>query len=78
MQVHNSKQTIAFLKQHLPSKYVEKTLEKLGWEIDKKNIWKVRNVRYGSSNDSQILLALVEIANENKIAAEAVREIISN
>lgn len=78
MHLHNSKENIAFLKEHLPGQYVKKTLEKLEWEIDEKNIQKVRNVRYGISRDNTIMLALVEIANENKKAAEAVQEIINN
>ena len=78
MQLHNSNESVNFLKEHLPGRYVEKTLERLGWEKDKTNIARVRNVRYGFSKDSIVLLTLIEIANENKEAAEAVRKIISN
>lgn len=81
MQMHKQK-TIKFedvselLKGWLPYHYVNKVLDFLNMEDTETNRVAIRRVRYGRAKNLDILLALVEIANENRKANERIKEIL--
>ncbi|KLT71281.1 MULTISPECIES: hypothetical protein [Flavobacterium] len=70
---HNEK-AYKFIDEHLPYTYVELTIEclvKKGHKSPSKTI--IRNVRNKIILRNDILLALVEVANDNKIAIEKIK-----
>lgn len=73
MQTHIDKARM-IIDNYLPSLYVEEVLKKLpeGHRFSKKVI---RNVRAGLNDKIEILTALVEVANENKIKIEKLKNL---
>ncbi|MRX40332.1 hypothetical protein GJU43_13675 [Flavobacterium sp. LC2016-23] len=77
MYSHNE-QAYNFIDEHLPYTYVEPTIRYLtrnGQKPPTKTI--IRNVRNKIIFRNDILLALVEVANENKIAVEKIKLLTS-
>lgn len=77
MYSHNE-QAYNFIDEHLPYTYVEPTIQYLtrnGQKPPTKTI--IRNVRNKIIFRNDILLALVEVANENKIAVEKIKLLTS-
>ncbi|MEN2402249.1 hypothetical protein GKZ90_0020840 [Flavobacterium sp. MC2016-06] len=67
-----------FINEHLPTTYVDLTiscLTKKGYPIPNKTL--IRNVRNKSIFRNDILLALVEVADENKKAIEKIKLLTS-
>ncbi|PWB22390.1 hypothetical protein [Flavobacterium sp. HTF] len=74
---HNEK-AYSYLEQHLPYTYVDLTVE---WLIKKghksPNKALIRNVRNKTILRNDILLALVEVATENKNSIERIKSLVS-
>lgn len=66
--------TIEFLDCHLPSNYVNEIIEKTKGKFSKSLIYHVRS---GGKKNEEVLLALVELANENKKKKDKIQEIIN-
>jgi hypothetical protein len=66
--------TLEFLKEHLPNKYLSDVQEKTENRYSDSLI---HQVKAGKKNNSDILLALVELANMNKEKKEKIAEIIN-
>ncbi|WET02078.1 hypothetical protein [Flavobacterium sp. YJ01] len=74
---HNQK-AYEFINKHLPSTYVDLTINRLiekGHAAPSKAL--IRNVKNRTILRNDILLALVEVANENKQAIERINFLIS-
>jgi len=74
---HNEK-AYEFINKHLPSTYVDLTINRLiekGHTAPSKAL--IRNVKNRTILRNDILLALVEVANENKQAIERINFLIS-
>jgi len=74
---HNKK-AYEFIDKHLPSTYVDLTIAcivKKGQHAPTKSL--IRNVRNKTILRNDILLALVEVANENKQAIEKIKLLTS-
>ncbi|WJS94201.1 hypothetical protein NYQ10_19110 [Flavobacterium johnsoniae] len=74
---HNQK-AYEFINKHLPSTYVDLTINRLvekGHTAPSKAL--IRNVKNRTILRNDILLALVEVANENKQAIERINFLIS-
>lgn len=70
------------INKHLPEMYVSKVLEKLpeNTKISSSTIRNVRNQKGGKNvgeNHIEIINALVEVANDNKIAKENLEKLIT-
>jgi hypothetical protein len=66
---------VEFLKENLPATYVAETQIKTNNKYSKALI---HSVKAGKRINENILLALVEIANENKQTKEKIKTIINN
>ncbi|MBB4802491.1 hypothetical protein HNP37_002564 [Flavobacterium nitrogenifigens] len=74
---HNQK-AYEFINKHLPSTYVDLTINRIvekGQSAPTKSL--IRNVKNRTILRNDILLALVEVANENKLAIERINLLIS-
>lgn len=74
---HNQK-AYEFINKHLPSTYVDLTINRIiekGHQAPSKAL--IRNVKNRTILRNDILLALVEVANENKQAIEKINLLIS-
>lgn len=67
--------TMNFLKLHLPSNYVAEVQEKTNSKYSNALI---HSVKAGKRINEDVLLALVEIAKENKEKKEKIKSIINN
>lgn len=76
--VHLHQKTLVFLKKYLKRGYVDDAqdrLKSIGLQYTKQSI---RNIKAGYVLNWEVLEILAEIANENKIAFENVKQIIGN
>jgi len=67
--------TLEYLDNHLPNNYVNEIIEKTKGKYSKSLIY---HVKAGGKKNEDVLLALVELANENKKKKERIKEIINN
>jgi hypothetical protein len=66
---------VDFLKEHLPGNYVADVQEKTK---NKYSDALIHSVKAGKRSNQNVLLALVEVANENKERKEKIKLIINN